>query len=233
MRFRTKERPRGVLRRKDQRRLTLLVVGFGLILLCVSIVRRPAFWNGLFPAEDAAITEQQAEPAVAAGRDVVEDSSGLRHDEFLTTGSERLAEARNADSGTVVTNRIPFAETNSADSSTEAGLPRIPDDLLKTVKDDVIGVHSAEDQAYFTAMKLAQKIEQRRSLKAPRGAYALFIDSPAGARGIPWKIEGQLRRLSEVKGKTNAFGVGMLYDAWITTPDSGDQLVHVIACIMV
>lgn len=231
MRFRTKERPRGVLRRQDQRRLTLMVAGFGLILLCFTVVRRPEFWGRLFPSEDAPIADTVVADDIAAiapfDRDLIENPSRLLHDEFLTTGSDPQLSAEAP--GTVVAKRVPFDTAEATGDPQAPDLPRIPDDLLKTVKDDVIGVHSAENEAYFAAMKLAQKIEQRTSLSAQRGVYALFMDSPASSRGKAWKVSGQLRRLSEVKGKTNAFGVGMLYDAWITTPDSGDQLVHVVA----
>ena len=220
MRFRTKERPRGVLRPRDQKRLTLLIAAFGMVLLCVTIVQRPTFWNALFPGDAA----PQTEPAVQRN-DLHIAAQGILPDEFRSGSSSGPAEAETV---TVTARRIPLADA----SATSSGLPRVPADLLANVRDDVIGVHSSESDAYFASMKMASRMVEQQSLKtskAPNGAYALFMDSPAGSRGIAWHIKGQLRRLSAVKGRSNRFGVETLFDAWITTADSGDQLVHVVA----
>lgn len=205
------------MRASDRRRLTLMVVGFGLILFGFTVVRKPVFWAWMFP-EDSKV----AEPAAADEQvqpEITPADTALNPDEFIV-GSANTAD------GTHAAMRIPYAES---ESNSEPGIPRVPTDLLRTIKDDVIGVHSTEAEAYYASMKLAAKVEQRRELKAPRGTYALFMDSPAGSRGVAWKITGQLRRLSEVDGGSNSFGVGKLYDAWLTTPDSGNQLVHVVA----
>lgn len=219
MRFRTTQRPRGVLRRQDQRRLNLIVFGLGLVLLCFSAVRRPAFWAGLFPTDPAA---EQAPDVPTVVRPEVPATNGLQHDEFLTESPAASGES-------VTALRIPYAEQKTEAAASSSGIPPVPESLLSSVRDDVIGIHSAESEAYYAAMKLAAKVEQRKDLRAPKGAYALFMDAPRASRGLPWRLEGKLRRLSEVKGKANAFGVRMLYDAWITSPDSGDQLIHVVA----
>ncbi|MEZ6132135.1 MAG: hypothetical protein R3C59_26030 [Planctomycetaceae bacterium] len=230
MRFRTKQRPRGLLHPSHQKRLALMIGGFGLVLLAFTIVKRPAFWSRLFPDPAAPVvvpSEPQSDPS---------RQPPLQHDEFLvpsTASDDRtLAQAGSepdsaSDVVTHITNRVPLPEATATTKS--AGLPRVPADLLRNVKDDVIGVHSTESDAYFASMKMASKMVDQNSARAPKGAYALFMDAPEDSRGVAWHIAGQLRRLSEVRGRTNAFGVGALYDAWITTRDSGDQLVHVVA----
>lgn len=236
MRFRTKEKPRGVLRASDQKRLSLLIGGFGLILLCFTIVRRPVFWERLFPDQVAQDAQQ-----VAPAKPATEPVAKLHHDEFLSPSSSDSATAAPSENGlqaeansdsavvSVTANKIPVQAEATTSTTSRNGIPRVPETLLRDVKDDVIGVHSTESEAYFAAMKMASRMVEKRSAQAPKGAYALFMDSPDDSRGEAWHIAGRLRRLSEVRGRTNAFGVGTLYDAWITTADSGDQLVHVVA----
>ncbi|MCA9083247.1 MAG: hypothetical protein KDA81_04285 [Planctomycetaceae bacterium] len=222
MRFRSKQKPRGILKARDQRNLTLMILGFGVVLFCFNVVRRPAFWARIFPddASSVVVNETTSDESLQPSSEK-QPASVLQHDEFLmkTTSS--------GDGVSVTANRIPFDEAQP--TATTSGIPKIPDDLLEMVKDDVIGIHSTESQAYFAGLKLASLVDSRKMRNAPAGAFALFMDSPNGSRGLPWKIEGQLRRLAAVRGQSNAFGVGTIYDAWVTTPDSGSQLIHVVS----
>lgn len=230
MRFRTKERPRGLLRPSDQKRLALMIGGFGLILLCFTIVRRPAFWNGMFPEDPTVQTPTTPDGAIAQRKEIVTAKQGMHHDEFVVGATAADNDAQNeSDVVSVTVNRPVLAELESTDAPVSAsGLRQVPDKLLKTIKDDVIGVHSTESQAYYAAMKMASVMIEKNASKAPKGAYALFMDSPDSSRGVAWKMSGRLRRLSAVKGSANTVGVGRLYDAWLTSDDSGDGLVHVV-----
>jgi len=213
------------------RGVALMIGGFGLVLLAFTIVKRPEFWNRMFPDP---VAPQIAQAGTEASP--VDNRPALHHDEFLASSTDLsdptsvLAEAESStDVVTHTTNRIPLSETTAEAKTNPAQLPRVPADLLRDIKDDVIGVHSTEAEAYFASMKMASRMVEQHSSKAPKGTYALFMDAPGDSRGVAWQMTGQLRRLSEVRGRTNAFGVGGLYDAWITTRDSGDQLVHVVA----
>lgn len=221
MRFRTKERPRGLLTANHQRRMTLMIAAFGLVLLGFSIVRKPQFWAGIFPQDDQPVAEPEAtnteeSPVAAAPLD-----NGIAHDEFVTSDDVVSVTAR----------KIAVAESEQPQAVDPKAIPTVPKELLRAVKDDVIGVHSTESDVYYASMKLASKLSDAHRRKAPKGAYALFMDSPAGSRGRAYRLNGKLRQLSVVKGRTNAYGIGsnLLYDAWITTADSGDKLVHVVA----
>lgn len=196
----------------------MLIVGVGVVLFGFSVVKRPAFWQWMFP-EEKPIVQAESTTDVASS-----PNNHLHPDEFVLsdTGNKGIITSEHS------ARRISY-DGNRTSETSRPEIPRVPDELLKTIKDDVIGIHSGEAEAYFAAMKLAAKVEQRRELNARRGSYALFMDSPNGSRGIAWQISGRLRRLSEVSGRTNAFGVGTLYDAWISTPDSGNELVHVVA----
>lgn len=218
MRFRSKQKPRGVLRAGDQRKLTLLILGFGFVLFCFSVARNPGFWTGVTDDNSARGPEDVVRRVADAGRE-----TDLQPDEFFAGQSAGPGDTSEA--VTVTANRILF---DGAETATPPnGIPQIPDNLLRSVRDDVIGVHSTESSAYFAGLKLASRVDRRKLNSAPEGAYALFMDSPNGSRGLAWKLRGTLRRLSAVKGRTNAFGVGLVYDVWMTTPDSGSGLVHV------
>ncbi|MCP4171105.1 MAG: hypothetical protein GY758_10080 [Fuerstiella sp.] len=230
MRFRTSQRPRGTLRPGDQRRLTGLIAGVGVVMLCFTIVRQPQFWHRLFPAP-AAQTQAISVDATSNSRirlnDAIAHSEGIRHDEFLS-GAPISDEKAALDTVTVTANRLPLAIAESSDAP-PLSVPRVPKDLLKTVKDDVIGVYASESQAYYATLKMATLIDRKKTTALPTGAFALFMDSPNGSRGMAWRVEGSLRRLATIKERPNPYGGGKFYDAWITTPDSGNQLLHVIA----
>jgi hypothetical protein len=233
VRFRTNQRPRGALRPRDQRRLAALIAGIGVVMLCFTVVRRPQFWHRMFPdanTETEVVTDDVTPNSRIRLNDVIANSNRIQHDEFLS-GAQTSAEQTTSNPVTVTANRLPLdiAEADSVGGNAGMGVPRVPKDLLKTVKDDVIGVYSSESKAYYATLKMATLIDRRKTNALPKGAFALFMDSPNGSRGMPWRVEGRLRRLAEVHERPNPYGGGKVYDAWITTPDSGDQLVHVVA----
>lgn len=235
MRFRTKSRPRGLLKRSDQKRLTLLIVGLGMIFACFSVARQPAFWARLFPEEAPADATGQADSTHSPVLRSDLESAEMSADEFVsvggTAGDGAVGDGAVGDGAVAVTARRPVLGDLETETPGNPGdpIPVVPADLLRTVKDDVIGVHSEESEAYFATMLMASRFAENKKYKpAQRGAFALFMDSPNGSRGMPWRIEGRLRRISKVKGRANSFGVTMLYDAWLTTPDSGDQLIHAV-----
>lgn len=110
-----------------------------------------------------------------------------------------------------------------------------PDDLPLTltagIQDDVLGVLAAEMEAFFGTLKLADRVFTGRRNQMPEGRYAVLIDSPENARGRPLRLRGRLRRLTPavLPEESRSYGIRQAWDAWISTPDSGNQLVHVIA----
>lgn len=224
MRFRTKARPRGLLRSSDQRRLTLLMLAVAVVLIGFNFVRHPAFWAGLF--EDSSAKSPSTMPAGTEfdglseeGTEATSGRSNLRPDEFLVADRSAGSEIRTAF-------KLPAeADTKADDSDMRV---RVKPELLQDVNDDVVGVHSAEAEAYYTALRMAQRFEQRPNLTAPKAAFALFMADPAAARGLPWKVSGTLRRLTAVRHGQTMHGIGTMYEGWLTTADSGDQLVHVV-----
>lgn len=219
MRFHSKEKPRGLLTQRDQRRLSLLIVGVAVVMIGFAVVRRPGFWSGIFPADGAAETGAER-PRPGA-------TLAVRADEFLV-----------GDAAPAVTETTSPADWVDRESigrfeRSEAGLdkpgPELPDELLRTIRDDVIGVQSTEADAYFVTLRLAQKLPSVGRTNTDPASYALMMDAPDQCRGRVWKVRGTMRRITQVASDANSFGVRQLFDAWISTPDSGNQLIHVVA----
>lgn len=217
MRFRSSQQPRGVLTVRDQRRLTLLIVGIAVVLIGMGVVRRPGFWAALFPE---ASRSSAAVPAES-------DRSALQSDEFLGGSPDDSVASQ-----TNVEEWIDRAAARKRELGVLPGTedaPILPSELARTVRDDVIGVHSVEADAYFVSLRLAAKLTPAERSEAPTASYALLMDAPASCRGRVWKLSGVLRKIDRVRSDANAFGVRSLVDAWVSTPDSGSQLIHVIA----
>lgn len=233
MRFQTTQRPRGLLKARDQRRLILLTLAFALMMVGVSVARHPELWTSLFPQNPTI----DANALVAANQDSANtqgpdepSSRPLLEDEFWGNTKTDNRQSNDDANSDVIDYRALKPEDKSSGLKYDGyGLPKVPRDLIADVKDNVIGVHSTEATAYNASMGLASKIDAGRAAKAQLGQYALFIDAPNTARGRAFRIEGKLRRLTLVKGRIDAFRIGNVYDAWLNTNDSGNQMLHVVA----
>lgn len=114
-------------------------------------------------------------------------------------------------------------------ATTSANATDVPVKLTRSIRDDVIGVLSSETEAWFSTLRLAGKIPPQNNF--PEGQFSLFMDSPQTCRGKAFTIRGRLRRLTRepLAASAETFGVRSVFDAWISTNDSGNQLVHVVA----
>jgi len=207
VRFRTKQRPRGLLTRNLQRRLTLMVVSLGIVLIGASVAGRPSFWSGLFPDPPAAPDDSGASSSA--------DDSARAAAELSTQVTTQ----------TVLRPSLRMRLSPPSDD----GPNRIPSDLLLSITDNVIGVPPSEARAFFVGLSLAERMTVTESRLLPPARYALLMDSPDYCRGKPWSVRGTLRRLTIEKPTHDSLGDRRLVDAWISLPDSGDSLVHVIA----
>ncbi len=189
LRFRTKQKPHGLMSRKLQVRLTVMLVTLGLVLAASKVVGRAEFWAKMFP---------DSQPAESADS----DAALVNH----TTLRPEL----NAD-GTTTSVRV------------------LRDDLQNSIEDDVVGVSAAETKAWGRSMELAERITFKQAKQLPIARYALMMDAPNDCRGRAWKITGTLRRMTEEKLTNRSLDYGKVVDAWLTLPDSGNSLVHVVA----
>lgn len=189
MRFRTKQKPRGLLSRKHQVRLTMLVVALGLVLVGSRVVGKPSFWAAMFPDSQQANHDSSADTAVT--------HTALRPDFSATDG------------------RSPVRE--------------LSDSLQNTIEDNVIGVTADEAKAWFVSMGLAERITSSQARQLPQAKFALLMDAPDECRGHAFTVTGKLRRLTKETLTNDSTEYKNVIDAWLTLPDSGDSLVHVVA----
>jgi len=199
VRFRTRQKPHGLLNRRDQHRLTLMIVAVGIVILSINVVRQPEFWARMFPDPNT-------------------DSAGISETQQTVGGD-------NSHSWVYMAMRPNFTVGDGSDWPAET----VPDDLLATVEDNVIGVGSGEARAYLVSLRLAGKISPETAKQLPSVRYALLMDSPAACRGKAWKVVGTLRRLTVESLTDDRFGVDRVVEAWLSLPDSGSRLVRVVA----
>lgn len=189
MRFRTKQKPRGLIDRRHQVRLTLMLAALGAVLIGSRIVGQPDFWAGMFPDSQPAGQETTAEPAVA---------------------------------------HTAFRPNYIVDGSSSPVRP-LTDRLQNTIEDNVIGVTADESQAWFASMGLAERITSTQAKQLPKARYALFMEVPDECRGQAWTLTGKLRRMTKERMTNDSKDYKDVFDAWMSLPDSGDSLVHVVA----
>jgi hypothetical protein len=189
LRFRTKQKPYGLMSRKLQLRLTVMLVTLGLILVATKVVGRPEFWAKMFP---------DSQPAESVDSDEV-----------------------------LVDHMTMRPELNAGGTTTSVRVLR--EDLQNSIEDDVVGVSAAETKAWGRSMELAERITSKQAKHLPIARYALMMDAPNDCRGRAWKITGTLRRMTEEKLTNRSLDYPKIVDAWLTLPDSGNSLVHVVA----
>ena len=198
-----------------------------------TIAEKPEAWHALFPPEVPQPNDSTNQQL--PDQNPSQDGSGIRPlepGEFFASGNADPSRATDSstaiDSQTVRTAKpvLDSAMINSTNGSTGT-LPVVRPELLRDVRDGTFGIYEAETEAYFVALKLATDLDVPED--ATGGSFALFMDASDSCRGKAYRITGQLRRLSEGRKVENPFGgVMTLHDAWLTTSDSGDQLVHAI-----
>jgi hypothetical protein len=223
LRFRSKGPGRGQWLAREQRRITLVIVGIGVIaLVFVSSGRFSRF-----------LQDNDARPA-AAGQTLPKIGDNLLGEPDLMPDEINVVPNEPTDAARDYAKMIDRAgaaamEQPPGDATSATGSLDVPQKLTQAIRDDVLGILSTETEAWFGTLKLAERI--RPNLNLPEAQYALLMDSPQSCRGKPYVVRGRLRRLLRAPLPENAetFGVRTVYDAWISTRDSGNELVHVVA----
>lgn len=209
MRFRSRISIRQQQLLRSGRRTTFIFAAIGLLLLVIQIAR---------------MQDSPSPPPVA--KSAVTPGALLQADEFRTVPAQSFS-TNAAD----VIDRAGAAALE-ASSAVEIAAPEYaPDSLTEDVRDDVLGVLASETSALFGTLKLAQKVFPEKYRQMPIGNFPVIMTEPAASRGKPFLLRGKLRRLTAapLPQSANSWGIRAAWDAWISTPDSGNQLVHVLA----
>lgn len=222
MRFRSRGISAGEALVRSQRRMTLIVVGIGLIVLLLSVSGKSGFFADMFSSTPAAVPRPPVISESLLG------TNTLRSDEFLVVPSETNDIASKYSS---LLDREGIAEMESSVQMDVTGTAVVPQVLTRAIRDDVLGVLTSELPAWFGTLRMSQKLKESDLQTLPEAQYTLFMDSPQSCRGRAFRLRGRLRRLTPIAidQSSESFGLKSAYDAWISTRDSGNQLVHVVA----
>jgi hypothetical protein len=214
VRFRSKGRGREEKLLRSARRGTFLIAGVVVLLLLFNL-SRVGRQSG-----------QTAVPRAVSGQAVDGVAGELLPDEVQIAGG---GSGLGADPAALIDKA--GAAAMEAQVVQPAGLDDVPVALVRPVRDDVLGILTDEQDAMLATLRLAEKVLQGRLSEMPEARYAVFMDSPKSCRGKPWRLQGRLRRLSQSVLPRSAakYGIRTAWDAWISTSDSGNQLVHVVA----
>jgi hypothetical protein len=198
---------------RSGRRTTYAVASIGLFLIVLQIARMQSADNA--PAAAPART-----PTAATAL------NPLQSDEIRVVPTESFS--NNASDLIDPAGAAAFEAGNSAAA---AASEQAPDSLTSDVRDDVLGVLASETASMFGTLKLAQKVFPEKYRQMPIANYPVLMTDPAASRGKPFLLRGRLRRLlpAPLPETANSWGIRSAWDAWISTPDSGNQLVHVLA----
>jgi hypothetical protein len=222
VRFQSKGKPKGQILVREQRRITLTIVGVGLLVFFLIASGRSAWIAGLFsdPPPVARTLPRISEALLG--------QNNLLPDEIDLVPPEASAETENY---AAMIDKSGAAQMEAVVIPDSSAIGDVPQTLTRLIRDDVIGVLSSETQAWFGTLRLAEKIPSGDYYQVPEGQFALFMDSPQSCRGKPFLIRGRLQRLlkAPLPESAETFGIRSAYDAWISTRDSGNQLVHVVA----
>ena len=58
--------------------------------------------------------------------------------------------------------------------------------------------------------------------------FAMLMVNSDEYRGVPITVTGKVKRLNAVDAAENAYGIATFYEAWLFTPDSGDNPYRIV-----
>ncbi len=222
VRFYSRGKSQGDSLARSQRRMRMIIIGAGLVVLLLAITGKSSFFADIFTGTSPTVPRPPALSESLLG------TNELRPGEFFVSGS-----AANEIAGEYASmlDSEGIKDMESVPTTDFNGVPVVPPVLTRTIVDDRLGVLSTEMAAWFGTLRMAQKLKRSDMEVLPEAQFPLFMDSPQSCRGKAFTLRGRLRRLTPfaIDQSTQSFGLKNAYDAWISTHDSGKQLVHVVA----
>ena len=222
MRFHSRGTSPGDSLARSQRRMRMMIIGTGLVVLVLATTGKSGFFTDLLTGSSTTVPRPPALSESLLG------NNDLRPDEFFVSGSAANEIAGKYSS---MLDSEGIKEMESVQTTDFNGVPVVPPVLTRTISDDRLGVLSTEMAAWFGTLRMAQKLKKSDMQILPEAQFPLFMDAPQSCRGKAYTLRGQLRRLTPftIDQSTQSFGLKNAFDAWISTHDSGNQLVHVVA----
>lgn len=222
MRFQSRGKSPGDSLARSQRRMRMIIIGVGLVVLVLAMTGKSSFFTDLFTGPSTTVPQPPALSESLLG------NNNLRPDEFFIGGSAANEIASKYSS---MLDSEGIKEMESAPTQDFNGVPVVPPVWTRTISDDKLGVLSTEMAAWFATLRMAQMLKKSDLQILPEAQFPLFMDSPQSCRGKAFTLRGRLRRLTPfvINQSSQTFRLKNAYDAWVSTHDSGNQLVHVVA----
>lgn len=223
MRFRSKGQPRGVLSPRDQMRARLVLLGVAVVAIFLSALGEDSWFVRMFSTPSA-----KTNVAARTAAEQLLNSSALQPDEFEIAPDNDPSKP--IDYASMI-DKQGAAQMEAGPPSDSSSAGDIPMKLKQMIRDDILGISTSETEAWLGTLRLAKNLTPSQKQLLPEGQYASFMDAPQVCRGKAYVIRGTLRRLIEAPLPTGAedYGIRSAFEAWISTRDSGNRLVRVVA----
>jgi len=194
------KRPKNYLGRGEQRRLLMLVMLSGLMLLFLVQAAKPSTWQWMFGGQDP------------GGKTTAIDAPETRLSRPVDEPDVFIAQAD-----------IPAAEPESPG---EKYFPGVRPDYLQTVKDDTV-IQGRESDAWFHLLEVLDKSKQQDLERASLGKvdYVQLFRQPTAYRGKLVTLSGIVRRCEHVPAEQNSFGVGDYYRLTLEPPSPKSPII--------
>ncbi len=187
-----------------------------LVMVTIQLAARPESWHWVVPPN--ADTAENSVPATIPT---------LEHLDF------RVQEGPPGPPGTDGFHAIADDEAEPQGSSDEAvsrsdaiTSAEIPAELLAGIEDNTLGVRRSEVDAYYAMLARMHNLSDTQLVLARDDvAFTVLMLQPDQFRGRLVTLTGHLHRLTPFPvDPDNAFGITQLYEGWMTTSDSGNNL---------
>jgi hypothetical protein len=192
-----------------ERRMLLLIVGSGLVVLVMIGAGNPRNWRWLVP-EPAPPPQQRVErgaPAVVAVRSVDEEAA--------PADAEPAADAADRP-----------AATQPDDQKAPRLFPGVRADYLREVRDDAV-FSPADANGWFHLFALLERTPNEALVQASEGPVSYFQleQQPRAYRGRLVTVGGTVRAAKLIAAPANAFGVKEYYQLWLQPRRSSSELI--------
>lgn len=216
MQFRTRREPTPYLNSRDQWRMLRLVGLLALVLVAMNLAADPENWRWMFPRE-AAPRDQKPQPSLE------EVSFGVQLDDPDALPPDVFRSEPDGE------NERPAAPAAQPDPENCRDV-RIDPELLSDVRDNTLGVRRSESDEFYMVLAQARDVPARCLREAARDdvAFPVLMTDSEHFRGVPVTVTGEIRRLNPVDASANPFGMERFYEAWLFTPDSGDNPYRIV-----
>ena len=233
MRFGDDPKPVPYLNRKDQRRLLAMVGVLCLVVFGVTWAARPESWYWLVPPDNETAQNNPARNETVSPKTSKKHSVDVGAISTDPSRQDPLSQKTDADKKIVaeaVGKPAPKGKSESKSGSTSTATADLPAKWLEVINDQVMGLRANESDTYYRVLAHISRLDDRFLKKHTRKdvLYVNLLRNPDLYRGKLITIHGTARRITEMQVGKNKYGVKKTYEAWVLTPDSGNDPIRLV-----